>query len=510
MKFCTTMERQHIKVEVQTKDDSKIFKYLIGSKVDKTKKSCLCEDCLINRLVLNMELPENKIHYTKDVATDTRLHAYQVADVRKMLHTGNCLNANRMGYGKTIEAIKALSMMDFNHALVISPKSIMYQWKAQIEAWFPKYVGKVYVLDGSKKSLEMLQRKEPGIYILNYAKTIVNRFYMPLKSILWDIIIADEAHRIKSPKAKQSVATCSLPAKYRWAMTGTPILNKPDDLFGILRFVDPFLVGKSYWNFRAYFCKLVQGPFGIVNEGLTEDPIKLKILYALLDYCTITNPNLNLTPGKDIEIVKLKMDSKQKTMYNRAKNLIIDELPENLTIPNGAVKCLRLQQITSCPITWDRSIPGVKFEYIKELLEDHPNEKFVVFSAFATTCYELQKYLGDKCTLYVGALDDVTRFENRQTFINDSKCQVIAGTIGAMGEGVDGLQNVCYNVIFMDRDWSPEILEQCEDRLNRIGQLHRVEVKYLECLGTYDRHVGRVTLKKSEDIKRILMSEEGE
>ena len=85
--------------------------------------------------------------------------------------------------------------------------------------------------------------------------------------------------------------------------------------------------------------------------------------------------------------------------------------------------------------------------------------------------------------------------------------QVLAGTIGAMGQGYDGLQQVCRLMIFIDRDWSPEILNQAEDRLRRMGQDNPVTIYYLECTGSFDQHVGRINRNKAEDIREALADE---
>ena len=493
-------------MRLEAEPDS-VVKKLLGYKFNKKTRVCTCDYCFTNCTLLGIPIPTSQITDSNKLDNDRRLYHYQRNDILKMLHMGNCLNANKMGYGKTIEAIKAFRAAVYTQILIVAPKSVLQQWKSQIETWAPEYTDRIYIIDGSKASIKQLAYREPGIYITNYEKVAIDKIYTNLKSINWQLIIADEAHRIKNRKAKRSMAIYSLPAQHRWALTGTPILNKPDDLYGILYFIDPFIVGKSYWNFLFYFCKMEQGPFGMINKGLVEDPVRLSVLKKLMETYVIRNPQLHLTPGKNTEIVKLKMEAKQKKLYRRVANLILDELPEGLTIPNGAVLCLRLQQITSCPTAWDSNIYGVKFEYIKDLLDDNPDEKFVIFSVFATTCKELAKYLGKTCVTYTGSLDEEQKYLNKKHFIEDSECRVIAGTIGAMGEGVDGLQEACHNVIFIDRDWSPEILQQCEDRLNRIGQTQRVHIRYLECVGTYDRHVGRVTLKKSDDIRRILENE---
>ena len=94
------------------------------------------------------------------------------------------------------------------------------------------------------------------------------------------------------------------------------------------------------------------------------------------------------------------------------------------------------------------------------------------------------------------------------TYQNIKDFAVIAGTIGAMGQGYDGLQQVSHTMVFIDRDWSPEILKQAEDRLHRMGQEHLVNIYYLECTGSFDQHVGRINRTKADDIRSALNDEE--
>ena len=84
---------------------------------------------------------------------------------------------------------------------------------------------------------------------------------------------------------------------------------------------------------------------------------------------------------------------------------------------------------------------------------------------------------------------------------------MLAGTIGAMGQGYDDLQRVCRLMIFIDRDWSPEIMNQAEDRLHRMGQDNPVNIYYLECQGSFDQHVGRINQNKANDIRSALNDE---
>lgn len=465
----------------------------LGSRKQKGKDYIMVEDNLANRVILDV---------VEEPTSPELLHLhglmpYQVKDVTKMCTYKHILNRNPMGYGKTVETIYAMRNVGVTNALIIVPKTIRIQWQSQIDYWWPNNPGVSIFPDMSQP-----------IVILNYEKLLNEQNLTKFKSRRWDLIVADEAHKIKNRKSKTSVAIKSIPSNRRWALTGTPILRKPDDLFSILEFLTPDYSGKSYWNFVNYFCEIKEGFFGRDIVGLTKNEEHLKVWNRIIDMVTVHNPDMNLTPGKVVNTILLEMDKEQKSLYNKIKNLVLEELPEELTIPNGAVLCARLQQVTSNPaVLPGGKTPGIKFEYILDVLENNPEEKFVVFTKFAKVAKNLSKYLEShkiKSTMYIGEMNTVERNESLIDFRNNPEIRVFVATIGAAGVGLDGLQHASRHAICLERDWSPEIMKQVEDRLNRPGQKHVVQISVLECAKTYDQKVGKINIHKSEDIRRAL------
>lgn len=488
---------------------------LINARVDKHNKNWLVvENCLINGLVLGFPAPYTMDYYVGvncdenyELTHVGQLKPYQIEDVQKMVTIKNIANFNRMGYGKTVEAVRAIRELQLDTVLIVAPKSVLLQWKDQLERWYPECKGKVNIFSNNK-----IGPAKGRIMITNYETFVSETKLQQFKGFVWDLIICDEAHKIKNHKSKRTIAVKSIPAKLHWAMTGTPILRLVDDLFSILQFLNPMYVTQSYWNFVYYFCEVKEGFFGQEICGLTQDLTKQKILNDILQLISIRRSDLHLTPGKTVEIVNLEMSKEQKAIYNSAKNLVLDELPEGMTIANGAVLVTRLMQITSCckgMIEKKPGLHGVKFDWILDMIEDNPTEQFVIFSRFASTCKNLKKFLAGsnvQSSCYIGEMDAQQRYLSRVSFMTgQSRCLI--GTIGALGEGVDGLQNIAHNVIFIDKDFSPEINCQAEDRLNRLGQRAHVNVYYLNCYRTYDQHVDKVNIKKSDDIRKALKEE---
>ena len=471
---------------------------LLGWRQRKGDPWIVAENNIVNRIVLGLPINLQKTHYPPQHTE--LLEPYQIADVDKALGLQHYLNANPMGLGKTPETVRYLKEKKARTALIVTPKIIRHQWQHQLKFW-GGFEAQIY---------ENQKVIDEGIWIINYDKLRSEKTRLKFRRFQWEYLILDEAHKIKSRNSLQTKAVKELPAAHRIALTGTPILRYVDDLWSILHFLDESYSGISYWAFRDYFCEMQHTPWGDNITGLTRNPAKVAILNQLMSHISIRNNAVEVAKGKTKETVLLPMTKKQRELYRKEKDLLLDQLPETLTIANGAVLTMRLMQTTSWPGLYIENEPGPKFEWILETCINNPKEKFVVFSVFEKTIAALVKYLNDSGVSAVSITGKNKAEENeinKRLFV-DKGVQVLAGTIGSMGQGYDELQHVCRLGIVIDRDWSPEIMEQAEDRLHRKGQDHPVCIYYLECTGSFDQHVGRVNRNKAADIREALKNDD--
>lgn len=480
-------------------DDGPDPSMLLGVRQRKNDPWYIVENNVVNGIVLG--LPWHTAGITS-LKYPEGLKGYQIDDVQKMLSLPNVLNANPMGLGKTVEAVSMLHEADARNGLIVTPKIIRYQWKDQMCTWWGLDPKRVNILEDARTQKVM---DDGTFWIVNYEKLqsepVLNKF----RNFQWEYLLADEAHRIKNRTSKRSIALKAIPAAHKHAFTGTPILRYVDDLWSILNFLDERYSGISYWNFVNYFCNVLETPWGNKIEGLVNDPVKIAVLNTLLSRVSIRN-GIEVAFGKNIETIRLPMSNKQLKVFRDLRDLALDELPEGMTVANGAVLTVRMRQLTSWPGLFIDKECGPKFEWVLEQCLNNAEEKFVVVSVFEQTISALTKYLNDNAVPTVSITGKNKSQDNeahKQQFIQ-GPARVLAGTIGAMGQGYDGLQAAARLMVVLDRDWSPGIMDQCEDRLKRMGQASPVTIYYLECSKSFDQHVGRINQTKAADIRAAL------
>lgn len=458
------------------------------------------QDDAVRRTLLGIPLPEVT---NKPLKEKSKLTKEQQKSTEKMISVGSLLNANQMGLGKTFETIMAIENLDSEKVLIVSPKFVRFSWRNELQKWLQLDSSDINIIEGTPKQREEKAKNLKRFNIINY-ELLRNRKDPAVKILTktqWDTLVIDEAHRIKNRKAQQTKGLNRLKAKHKFALTGTPIQNKPDDLWSILYWIDPFLSGRSYWRFVNNFCEVEEGFFGNEIKGLTKNKHNLEALRTILDYTMIRRLGDDELPERIDIPIKLDMSNKQQKLYKSVMKDIIVELTDDefLFIDSALVRLLRLQQTTSNPQLYDDTIVNPKFEFIKELGEDNKDQKFLVFSRFKETINKLKEELGDKATTLTGDTEDVD-----QVFKEFEERQFLLATIGAAGEGVDGLQKYSDTVIFIDKNWSPEINNQAVGRLLRRDQKNKVKVYDLQINNTIDEEVEHMLQLKLADIVKAL------
>lgn len=305
------------------------------------------------------------------------------------------------------------------------------------------------------------------------------------------MVVIDEIHKCKNAQTDQGKAIHRIKSSRKVALTGTPLMNKPIDLYSILKWLD--VESRSFYAFRSRYCRM--GGFGgkeiIGYQNLGE-------LQSRLDAVMLRRKKdqvLNLPPKiRSTEFVE--MTAKQRQLYNEVRNSIEANLEEIVLSPNPLAQLTRLRQVTSSPAVISSITESAKIERLKEIIEElaDTGKKAVIYSNWTEMvnlmAKELHKY---KPAIITGQVKDRQAEVNK--FQEDSSCKVIIGTIGAMGTGLT--LTAASSVIFLDKPWNMANTEQAEDRAHRIGTTGTVNIVTLVCEGTIDEHIEEIILSKA-------------
>jgi len=435
-------------------------------------------------------------------------------------HGGGYLGWER-GMGKTIGALSLADVLPASEGdrdiLIVAPNS------AKGTVWYPeieKYFGRTHhikLLPNAKVKRETALRqvkewKEDGEYpvvlIVHYEALALiagknKRGWDQFGT--WKLIVADEAHRIKNLRAKMTKALKKIPAHYKLALSGSIIQNSVEELFSPLQWLFPKQYKSKWRDWNDRFLDYVEGGYSKIFVGIL--PEMLDALRAELGVFMVyrrKEDELDM-PERVDEDVRVELTKGQRKAYDELVQGCLAKLDDEsfVVADEGLPMLSKLRQIaTGLDLLGDVQ-DSAKLDYAKELIEDNPDEQFVVFSWFKAACEALQDRLpDDETTIVHGDVRQDARDDRIAEFVDGTR-RVLICTIATMGES-QNFQNA-NNVIFLDRSWNPSENTQAEDRVYRLGQERKVTITHLIAKDTVDeRRVSPVTLTKSV-LRQILL-----
>lgn len=451
------------------------------------------------------------------------LYEFQKEDVIKLVDRKSALIANEMGTGKTYEAI-ALDLWRREDipaewsgrakTLVIAPLTVTHSWEQHFRDLAPEL--KVCKMDPKKRGnfLSTLYRDEADVFICHWESLRLINKDVNQRGIIFHHIIADEVHRAKNRKAQQSRALKSLKGRYRTGLSGTPVTNKPHDLWNILDWLQKGSFG-AYWTF---YKRYVEYELTYPHEyHKVIGPKNVEELHGRMAGFYVRRRKVDVLkdlPDKYYDTIWVELDPKQRRAYDQMKKEMIAWLENQddtkpLVAPVVIAQLIRLQQLAAAyadiiPSTRNDSgtsvvltEPSSKLDALMQLLEDNPNESIVVFSQFKQLINLAAKRMESASIPYVTITGDVDQDGRRDAIerFQSGEARVFLGTIAAGGEGITLTR--ASTVVFLDRDWSPGRNTQAEDRLHRIGQKNAVEVIDIVARNTIDLgRMQKIEMKK--------------
>ena len=484
------------------------------------------EEIKISGIYEDLHKQEFEIDIPKDFEFKTKPFSHQIDGVRFGLNKKKFLLCDDQGLGKTFQIINWVGCLEktdtINKVLIVcGVNSLKYNWQSEIsihsdeKGWvlgtrFRKTTGKAY--EGSTKDkLEDLDNLPDCRYIITNIETLragaekisKSKYHFPIAEKLQElckngtisVIAFDEAHRSKEPTSLQSRAMIKVQAKYMVAMSGTPLMNNPLDLYFPMKWLG--YENHSFYQFKQHYCTLgVWGGSHVVGYKNLEE------IRAMMDNIMLRRLKTEVLdlPEKIRKIEYVDMTPKQNQIYKEVYNGVMSELQKIKFSNNPLSMMIRLRQATGWTGILSNTVQeSAKMDRMVELVQEivASGQKAIIFSNWESMTEVAKEQLKSYSPAYItGATKADERMKEVERFQNDDKCKVIIGTIGAMGTGLT--LTAAQNVIFLDSPWNMALKAQAEDRAHRIGTKGTVSVITLCCRDTIDERIEELVEKKGQ------------
>jgi superfamily II DNA or RNA helicase len=413
------------------------------------------------------------------LALPERPFPYQTVGIKWLFDRDSALLADEMGLGKTMQAILAARLLwrarQLDCVLIICPKSLISNWKSELKKWWPGIRPLVASAD-DRHWFFKLGVRTVIVKIINYEAVAREIDWLKRQSFAHDLVIIDEAQRIKNPSSQTAKAVKSLNAHRRWALTGTPLENRVDDLISIFDFVRPSLLK-------------------------TDDPRRIKKQIEPYILRRRTDEVLKDLPEKVEQDVEVELTDEQRSRYAQAETqgvLELNNLGDSVTISHVFALIARLRQICNFdPVTGKSAKLEVLVEELAEVKDS--GRKALVFSQFVDETFGLRRtaneleLAGYRCLQLHGGIPQRNRDSVVEAFKTDSTITPLLLNFAVGGVGLN-LQIANYVYLF-DRWWNPAVEDQAVKRAHRIGSSDKVFVRKFVCVNTIEE---RIQLKLRE------------
>lgn len=449
-------------------------------------------------------------------AAGFKMRPYQEAACVNLIYRMACLLADEMGVGKTPESICAAELLGLERVLIITPKSCALGWRNEIKTWCGRDA-EVYLTKSKKQD-----PTQTGWYVVPWSQAAARADEL-ITSGRWDVVIIDESHYAKTRDTQRTVAVFGQwkkrkgqwvrikglvdVADRKWCLTGTPIKNKPIDLYPTLRALDAGRWCASYDLFGGRYCKQMNrwAPRGYDYTGSTNAEELNEKLRGSVMVRRLKSEVMKDLPALQRTIIPMQADSTDlKKIMRKERELVPFETREQIRQDLGKGKT-----------------PG--FEFVSELRKELGVAKIPMMVKYALEQYELTGEPLIVCAYHKDVIEGIakglndkgvetsfihgsTSATNRDKIIKafGSQYQILVVSIPACGTGVNGLQTVTQLGIIAELDWSQSSMWQMEGRLHRYGQQGSVNFHYVLLEDSLDAYMLQTILAKDETEQEIL------
>lgn len=415
---------------------------------------------------------------------DDQLRPYQKVGYRWLstlakYNLGGIL-ADDMGLGKTLQTISYIVANPGKHTLIVCPTSLAYNWQDEFARFAPAV--RTQIVSGTPQEREaLLKKKDLDVWITTYP--LIRKDMSLYREKEFDAFFLDEAQFIKNPSSLGAKAVKSVPARHRFALTGTPIENTLSELWSVFDFIMPGFFAK----FR-HFSEQYEKPIIKEHNQKRLQELQRKIRPFILR--RMKSDVLPELPDKIESRRMAEMGSKQRKIYESYLSRIQTELAEGDTLSEGQDRIqvlaalTRLRQICCHPATFVENYKGGsgKMELLLEQLPDilHAGHSVIVFSQFTSMLSLIGAELRARGIPYFYLAGSTSAEERKREVgeFNRGEVKVFLISLKAGGTGLN--LTGADTVIHFDPWWNPAVEEQATDRAYRIGQKKKVQViKYV-------------------------------
>lgn len=447
-------------------------------------------------------------------------YSYQVDGINYGLSHNSWLLLDDQGLGKTLQILYLAETLkrteNIKHCLIVcGVNSLKYNWASEIEKFSSLdycILGQSFTRTGKvkmatvPKRCELLRQGIAEFFVITNIETLQNKEFVTAYTkgkTKFDMIVVDEAHRCNNPTSKSVKNLLKLEADRKIALTGTIIMNAPENAFVPLKWTDN--VRSTFTDFKRMY-NVCRG-YGNVQVAGYKNLELLKELIASCSLRRLKSEVLDL-PDRSFSIQYVEMCGEQQELYNNVSASImaeLDLLPKKPTVLQELAMNVRLRQITAYPGALSSEVKrSAKLDRLSELVEDitTQGDKVVVFNTFKDAVYEeMRLFSAYNPVMCTGDQSDYEITENKNKFQTDSDTKIMLCTWQKMGIG-HTLTAANY-VIFIDTPWTDADFRQCADRIYRIGQNKTSFIITLITKNSYDERVQQI-IERKEVLKSYL------
>lgn len=448
-----------------------------------------------------------------DVEYKTEPFSHQVDGVKFGLSKDRWFLGDEQGLGKSKQAIDIAVALkkrnNYKHCLIVcGVNSLKWNWynevhihsneQAHVLGMRTNKKGKTKVGSTKDKITDVVNINQLPYFLITNIESFrdgdfADAVRFAIKDGNLNMIVADEFHKMKSPTASQTKGFLQCSPEYRLAMTGTPLMNTPLDLYTMLKWLG--YETHTFYAFKNHYC--VMGGFGGYEIIGYKNMEQLTALIQSIMLRRLKKDVLDL-PEKIYVDEIVEMLPKQNQLYQEVLADVKMNIDKVEISPNPLASLIRLRQCTGYTGILSSDIcESAKLDRMEELVENaiSNGDKVIIFSNWTqVTDAVIPRMKEYNPAVMTGTVSDEEREAQKVRFMTDEYCKVAVGTIGAMGTG--HTLTVAHTVIFLDEPWNKALFDQAVDRAHRIGTTENVTIYSIMCKDTIDMRIHDIVYKK--------------